>query len=326
VRHRFPTLALATALAAAATTFLVAEPAVAGLVTSCTGTAADVTVPNDLFVPAGQSCELTNVTINGNTTVRAGANLILNTSQLNGTLTVQSDGFANVVHTNVTGTTKLNTAFGVYTESSTLNAVNANDAGFFFSLGSSLTSVTSTNGETYLQSARLSKNVTTNGDLLTDVHNSVVLGTLNVTNASLGSVVCVSEVDGNTSFSGSGAGTDSVIQVGASAPLTGCGFNVFAGNLSLTDNVAPSFVSDNVVRGSLVCTGNTPDPVGTSSRIRGQASGQCAGVAAPLRANAAPSSSVDGRAADILGRAKSRSGSSNAAAAKVGRTALTTSK
>ena len=322
MRHRLTTVSIAVAFAAAAGGFLVAEPASAGLVTSCTGTASDVTVPNDLFVPAGQSCELTNVVINGNTTVRAGANLVLNGSTLNGTLTLQPDGFASAVQTTVTGVTKLNTAFGLYAENSTLGNVTATDSGFVFALGSSMNNVTSTNGETYLQSARLAKNVTTTGDLLTDVYNSVVQGTVNVTGANLGSVVCLSEIDGNTVFSTSGAGSDSILQIGASAPLTGCGFNVFAGNLALTDNVAPSYVSDNVVRGTLACTGNSPAPTGSSARIRGQATGQCAPAAvAPLRA-AATAAGVDDRAAGILARAKSRTSSGTSAAVRAGRAAF----
>jgi hypothetical protein len=321
MRHRWTALTVAAVLAAAASAFLVAEPASAGLVTSCTGTASDVTVPNDLFVPAGESCELTNVVINGNTTVRAGANLVLNTSTLNGALTVQPDGFASAVHTTVTGATRLNTAFGTYTENSTFSNVTVTGSGFFYSLGSALNNVTSTNGETYLQSVRLAKNLATTGDLLTDVYNSVIQGTVSVTSANLGSVVCLSEIDGNSSFSGSGAGGGSILQVGASAPLTGCGFNVFAANVTLTGNVAPSYISDNVVRGSLTCTGNDPGPVGSSGRIRGQATGQCA--AAPLTASsAAATTTVDTRAADILAKTKSRTSTGRTSAVKAGRAAV----
>src|SRR5690242_15802640 len=123
MRKRWSTLSAAVALAVTASAFVAAEPAAAGLVTSCTGTASDVTVPNDLFVPAGESCELTNITINGNTTVRAGANLVLHGSTLNGNLTVQADGFASMNGTTVTGATRLNTAFGAFAESSRLNNV-----------------------------------------------------------------------------------------------------------------------------------------------------------------------------------------------------------
>jgi len=223
---RYQRIVLTTiALIALATGSVVAaEPSEADLVTSCTGTASNVTVPGDLFVPAGRSCELTSVVVNGNTTVRAGANLLLTGSTLNGSLTVQADGFASASGATVTGATRLNTAFGAFSENSSFGGnVVAADSGFFYSLGSSLQAVTSSNGETYLESVRMSRNLTTAGDLLTDVYNSVVQGTVSVTAASMGSVLCVSEIDGNASFSGSGAGAGGILQVGASAPLTGCG-------------------------------------------------------------------------------------------------------
>ncbi|GIH18031.1 hypothetical protein [Rugosimonospora africana] len=335
MRHR-RTAFIATALcavAAAGTAVAIAAPASAALTTSCTGTASDVTVPNDLFVPANKSCDLTNVTINGATTVRGGGNLLLTDSRLNGTLTVQDNGFVDIERTTVTGAVKLNSAFGGYAENSTLGAnVTATSSGFFYSIGSSLVGVSSTNGETYLESARMSKNLTTSGDVLTDVYNSVIEGTVDISGAQTGSVVCTSEVDGNASISGSTAADGSLVQVGASAPLTGCGFDVFAGNLALTGNASPVYVSDNVVRDDLTCTGNASAPVGSSSRIRGQATDQCApapaGAAAPnartLAPNAAAKSAAPAtsRGADALAAVKSRGNSGTAAAHQAGRAAI----
>jgi hypothetical protein len=320
MRHRWTTCSVVTALTAAAATLFVAGPASADLVTSCTGAASDVTVPNDLFVPAGRSCELTNVVINGNTTVRAGANLVLDGATLNGNLAVQSDGFASLVGTTVTGTTRLNTAFGGYAESSTLANVTATGAGFLYAFDSSLTNVTSTNGETFLESARLSRNLSSTGDLFTDVFDSVVQGAVTVAGAELGSVLCLSEIDGDTSFSGSGGGTGAVLQIGGSAPFEGCGVNVFGGNVSLTGNAAPSYLSDHVIRGDLVCTDNNPAPVVSGGRVRGQATGQCASPGG----DSAVASTVGNRGADILARAKSRISAGKAAAAKAGSTALGT--
>lgn len=317
MRQRWTSLAVVALTAVAVGAFAFASPAAAGLVTSCTGEASDVTVPGDLFVPAGESCELTNVTINGNTTVRAGANLVLHASTLNGNLTIQSDGFANAIGTRVTGTTRLNSAFGAYTENSTLGGnATVTGAGFFYSLGSSLQGVTSTNGETYLESVRLARTLTTTGDLLTDVHNSVILGNVNVTGAVMGSVVCISEVDGNASVSGSGG----VVQVGSSAPLSGCGFNVFGANLAMTDNTGPSYVADNVVRGSLVCTGNSPATVGSSTRVRGGVSGECSSPAASALDDA--SSDVADRKVDLVARIRSRTMESAVEAVIAGRSAL----
>jgi hypothetical protein len=332
------TAILATALcAAAAGAVAIALPASAALTTSCTGTASDVTVPNDLFVPANKSCELTNVVINGATTVRGGGNLLLTDSTLNGTLTVQDDGFVDIEKTTVTGAVKLNNAFGGYTENSTLSAnVTVTSSGFFYGVGSSLVSVTSTNGETYLESARMSKNLATTGDVLTDVYNSVIQGTVNVSNPQTGSVVCVSEIDGNASFSGSGGADGSLVQIGASAPLTGCGFDVFGGSLALTGNASPVYVSDNVIRDNLDCSGNASAPVGSSSRIRGQVSDQCAAAPASsvapntagrsLSPNAAaqsvaPAASAN-RGADLLAQVKTRDSSGTTAAQQAGQASI----
>jgi hypothetical protein len=328
------TAILATALAAAAAgAVAIAVPASAALTTSCTGTASDVTVPNDLFVPANKSCELTNVTINGATTVRGGGNLLLTDSTLNGTLTVQDDGFVDIEKTTVTGAVKLNSAFGGYTENSTLSSnVTVTSSGFFYGVGSSLVSVTSTSGETYLESARMSKNLTTTGDVLTDVYNSVIEGSVNVSGPQTGSVVCASEIDGDATISGSGAADGSVVQVGASAPLTGCDFDVFAGSLALTGNGSPVYVSDNVIRNNLDCSGNASAPVGSSGRIRGQATGQCAAApasaAAPnaaarsLAPNAAAKSvapaASGNRGAGVLAQVKTRDSSGTSAAKQAG--------
>src|SRR5688572_27845044 len=138
MRDRWISLAVAAALATATGATVLALPASADLVTSCTGSAANVTVPNDLFVPAGESCELTNVTINGNTTVRASGNLLLNDARLNGNLVVQADGFVSIVRTTVTGATRLNTAFGGYAENGSLGNVTATDPESFYGIGTTI--------------------------------------------------------------------------------------------------------------------------------------------------------------------------------------------
>jgi hypothetical protein len=327
MRHRWISTIVVVVTAAATGTFASAGPAAADLVTSCTGEASNVTVPGDLFVPVGRSCDLTNVTVNGHTTVRAGANLVLHASTLNGNLVLQADAFVNAIGTTVTGVTRLNAAFGAFVEGGTLGGNTVvNGPGFFFSTGSSLHNVTSTNGETYLESVRLARNVTTTGDLFTDVYDSVVRGAVSVSGASLGSVLCMSEVDGNASVATSAAGTGGVIQIGAAEPLTGCAFNVFGANLSIVDNAGPSHVSDNVVRGTLACTGNTPAPVGSSARIRGGTAGQCAagadGPGAGASEAAVEPGAVADRKADLIARIRSRTTEGTTEAAAAGRTRL----
>lgn len=69
-----------------------AVPSQAALTTFCEGVASDVTVPGDLVVARGDSCELTNVTIQGDATVRADANLLLTDAAVDGQLRVFNNG------------------------------------------------------------------------------------------------------------------------------------------------------------------------------------------------------------------------------------------
>jgi len=301
---------------AVAASAAVAEPAAAGLTVSCVGSAADVTVPFDLFVPAGESCDLTNVVIQGSATVRAGADLLLSNSTVDGALMVQSNGFASVTGSTITGATRLSAAFGAVVDGGSRAAnVTATGAGFLFGLGSSFGAVTSTQGETVLETARLSKSLSTTGDVLTDVSNSVVAGGVTVRDATRGSVVCLSEIDGDAQFSGATDPTG-VVQIGASAPLNGCGFNVFGADLTVAGNTAPSFIADNVIRGALSCTGNDPTPTVSGGRIRGGANGQCAGASVTR-----PSTVVSGapdRSAGLRQAVTDRRGAGESAAAAAG--------
>ncbi|MEN3358948.1 MAG: hypothetical protein V7637_2930 [Mycobacteriales bacterium] len=327
MRYQRAGIATAVLAAAAACLVSVAGPAQAGLVTSCTGTASDVTVPGDLFVPAGESCELTNVTVNGNTTVRADANLILKTSNLTGTLTVAGNGYADLTSSTVAGATRLNSGFGLNSQSSTFTGnVTVTGSGFAYSVGSTFAgNITSTSGETYLQSGRVARNIATTGDQLTDMYDTVVGGKVTVADAALGSVVCTSEIDGDTSFSG--AGDAGVVQIGAQVPVSGCGFDVFAAGLTLAGNHAPITISDNVVRGVLACMDNDAAPTGSGNRLRGGATGQCAGLAgsaaaATASSKAAGATAATDRAAGILAKIGSRHSTGERAAIATGRAVI----
>ena len=62
MRKRLPSFVAAGLLAG----LIPALPATAALVTHCIGTGGAVTVPNDLYVPAGESCSLEGTTVTGN--------------------------------------------------------------------------------------------------------------------------------------------------------------------------------------------------------------------------------------------------------------------
>ncbi|HEY8475159.1 MAG TPA: hypothetical protein VIL37_21415 [Natronosporangium sp.] len=296
---------------------LVAAPSQAQGVSLCSGTAEGFTIAGDLAVPAGASCTLINSTVRGNVVVRDDANLSLEGSTVEGNLTVRANGFVGALDSSVGGVTALREAFGVSVEQSELNRVNVNNSGFFFSDGTSHAQVNSNTGQTVIISGWVTGNVRTTLDLLTDIRDTVVTGTLTVDQAELGSVVCRSEVDGNVTVRGSG----DLIQLGDSAPVAGCEFNVLGGRLTLADNTAEIRVSDNVIRGNLNCTGNAITPAGSDNRLRGTATGQCADLApasvAPAFGGAAEMT-TESRIAGITRQIEERSAAAIAEAVEAG--------
>lgn len=115
--------------------------------------------------------------------------------------------------------------------------------------------------------------VDTRGDLMSDLDDTVVTGGLTVQGAELGSVICSSEIDGTAEF----PNNSGVVQIGGDDPSADCGTNVFGNDLVLrgNDTADGTHVSNAIIRGDLVCTGNTPAPVGVDNRVRGEATGQC---------------------------------------------------
>jgi formylmethanofuran dehydrogenase subunit C len=312
--RRIHSSVLAAALGVAGCVVVVdAAPASAVTTTTCNGTLANQTVLGPLSVPAGASCTTTNVSVNGNVTVGSNANLTATGGTVTGNVSVQSNAYLQTSSVKATGALTLTSAFGAFLDSSTIGGnVNATSTGFVYLIGSSATNVTSTNGATYLSGARLAKNLSTTGDSFTDVYDSVIRGTLTVDGAELGSTTCTSEIDGVATYTNTQSHAGSLLQIGATAPQTGCGFDIFGAGLTLTNNTAVSFIGANVVRGDFSCTGNTPAPTGTSSRIRGPATGQCSALAV------APTGLPTTRVADKLAAANSRTADAHALAVQTG--------
>ncbi|AYY13506.1 hypothetical protein EF847_13195 [Actinobacteria bacterium YIM 96077] len=246
----------------------IAAPSQASLTTFCDGVAEDVSVPGDLVVASGDNCELTNVTIDGDVTVRADATILLEDSSVAGALRVRDNGFANVVETDIQGATRLNEAFGVYSENSAHERnVVGNDSEFYYTLGSSHSrNVNVTNVETFLETSWVERGVEADGGLLVDVYDSVIEGAVSIAGTEMGSVFCLSEVDGDATFTGN----DELLQIGGDSPVSDCGFNVFGGSLTMTGNTADASITGNVIRGDLVCSDNSPAPIIEDNRVRGE--------------------------------------------------------
>ncbi len=271
--------ALFVGLVTAAAGLGTAAPASAALVTRCVGEGGAVTVPGDLVIPAGQSCDLTGTTVNGNVRVASGASLIGSKVTLNGKVDVAADGFAEIRDASVEGKVTGHGSFGVYligselgSDASLRRSADSNVDGFLFLEDSSLDGTASaTTGELVLTGSRVGGNLIGRGNTYVDAFDSVVDGDVSVIGTSAGSVICDSEVFGNALFR-SNAGS---LQLGAHSPISLCSaVTYWGGNVKIVDNTATTDFSNNIVRRNLVGTGNNPAPVGHDNRVRGTTSGQ----------------------------------------------------
>ncbi|WP_250002976.1 hypothetical protein [Actinoplanes sp. M2I2] len=271
MRKRFPSIVAAGVLAG----LFPAVPASAALVTHCIGTGGAVTVPNDLYVPAGESCALTGTIVTGNVSVAAGGNLVITGGKLSGDVRVAGNGYLDVSDTEVAGPVVLAAGgYGVYLKEATTGAVTVRPKGtttvdsFLYVEGSTVTgSVNAQAGEVRLdRGSAVTGNVSSTGTYYTDVHDSFVDGTLSVLNSATGSVVCGSSVRGKATFAGNLGG----VQLGPNGALDSCASGGFYGkDVSVTSTTGGVTVDDNIIDGALTATGNTPvAQIAANNRIR----------------------------------------------------------
>jgi len=281
---------LATVSAAVIVAVLALAPAAqADLVTYCIGTGGAVTVPNDLLVPAGESCALTGTIITGNVRVAAGANLVVTGGRVSGEIQVAANGYLDATNTTVGGTVELASGgYGIYLRDAESSAVTVRAKGsatidsFLFVEHSTIGGTVAVNaGEVRLdRTTQVEGNVASTGTYYTDVHDSFVDGTLSVLNSATGSVVCGSAVRGKATFAGNLGG----VQLGPNGTLDGCASGGYWGrDVSVTNTTGSVTIDDNIIDGSLTTTANNPPAqVAANNRIRGGIIGQQA-VAAQKR-------------------------------------------
>ncbi|WP_433460957.1 hypothetical protein [Micromonospora sp. CA-248212] len=281
----------------AASVLAVAPTAHADLVTHCIGTGGAVTVPNDLLVPAGESCALTGTTITGNVTVAAGANLVVTGGRVSGEVRIAADGYLDATETTVDGQVVLAAGgYGVFLSDARTGALTVRPKGsatidsFLFAEASTISgNVTVGAGEVRLdQGTQVTRNVSSTGTYYTDVHDSFVDGTLSVLNSATGSVVCGSAVRGRATFAGNLGG----VQLGPNGTLDSCASGGYWGaDVSVTNTTGGVTVDDNIINGQLTVTGNDPAAqVAANNRIRGGVTGD---QAAPTANRAARMSVAD---------------------------------
>lgn len=290
MRRTAAKLATVTAVVTAAALTIAPGSASADLVTHCIGTGGAVIVPNDLLVPAGQSCALTGTTITGNVSVAAGANLVVTGGHISGEIQVAADGYLDAGDTDVGGGIDLASGgFGVFLKDTGTGSITVRPKGsatidsFLFAENAGIDgTVTANAGEVRLYlTTEVTGNVSTTGTYYTDVNDSFVDGTLSVLNSSTGSVVCGSAVRGRATFAGNLGG----VQLGPNGTLDGCASGGYWGrDVSITNTRGGVTVDDNIIDGKLTTTANTPAAqVAANNRIRGGVAGE-QGAAASARA------------------------------------------
>jgi hypothetical protein len=260
-----------------ATVMCTAQNANADLVTYCVGSGGAVTVPNDLFVPAGESCSLRGTVITGDVRVAAGGNLVVNGGTVNGAVAVAANGYLDAADTRIDGDVTLAAGgFGVYLRNTDVGGAvlqpkgSTTVEGFLFAeQGSKVDgNVTAGVGEVSVTGSEVVGNVSTNGAYLTDLRDSFVDGTLSVLNNANGSVVCGSAVQGRSTFAGNVGG----VQLGPNGGLDTCASGAyFAKDVGISNTTGGrTTLDDNVVNGSLTLTANNPvAEVATNNRVRG---------------------------------------------------------
>lgn len=278
-----------------------AQNANADLVTYCVGSGGPVTVPNDLFVPSGESCSLRGTTVTGDVRVAAGGNLVINGGTVNGAVGVAANGYLDATDARIDGDVTLAAGgFGLFLKNTDAGGVvlqpkgSAAVEGFLFAeQGSKVDgNVTSGVGEVAVTDSEVVGNVSTNGAYFTDLHGAFVDGTLSVLNNGTGSVVCGSAVQGKTTFAGNVGG----VQLGPNGGLDSCASGgYFARDVSVSNTTGGrTTLDDNVVNGALTLTANNPvAEVADNNRVR---NGIVGDHSAPAAAKAASGEHTRGTA------------------------------
>lgn len=254
-----------------------ASPAQAQLTTTCVGTAGAVTVPGDLVVPKGKSCNLDGTTVEGKVRVQSGADLVAANATFNGTVAVAADGFFDAYRTKVASNVTSSGSYGVYLDESNLGGSYVGKAGDvipFVYVGDSTVDkqIKADSGEVLVEGSKVTGAVSSTGAKYLDVIDSTLSNKLTVADSADGTLVCGSEVDGAASFTGNKG-----VQVGSGSNLGICDdMNYFGSDVTVSNNTASSVVAGNIVRGNLAGEGNDPAPTGAENRVRGEATGQFA--------------------------------------------------
>lgn len=300
-------VALCTVALASAGLTLGATTASAQLTTYCSGDAADVTVPGDLVVAAGESCVLDDVTVEGQTRVMAGSDLITAGSTLDDVV-VNADGYFDATASEVAGSITNRGGYGVYLGESSVGgaylgrAAETSETFLYAFDGTFEGRVQAQQGLVHLESVQVAGHVIAENTTYADILDSTLSRSLTVTGNPEGSALCETEVDGVATFTG-----NDQLQLGTGLGLVNCeGANYFGAEVLINDNTGAVDVTSNIIRGDLTGEGNDPAPTGSDNRVRGESGGQFADLAPAAQAVSAQSASGTDHAEQLQDRREER--------------------
>jgi hypothetical protein len=238
----------------------------------CDGLIGPETVPDNLVVPSGETCDLGGTVVLGNVTVEPDAVLLAAEADLRGNLTVGSDSFVDLLESTVAGTLELRDSFGVLIGGGSIGNLDSNGSELIRPFGATIAgNVKVVGGSTTVTGNGLAVggNLEATGIDLFDLSDSTVNGTFAVRGTGRGSFFCNNTLNGNSEF------TSNRTELRIGAPGQACGGNRLNGNIVVARNQAQIEISDNDVGGNLTCRGNSPPPVGGGNRVQGNKEGQC---------------------------------------------------
>lgn len=297
----------------AAALLLGTAPALAdGLTTRCQGAAGAVTVPGDLVIPAGASCDLTGTRIEGDVRVQAGADLLGKDLDIEGDLSAAAGSYLELRGGDVTGEIQLTGTYGAVLEGTGIGgrlihrAGDGEGDGFLHAgaveIGGSLTIRA---GENYFEDSVVAGALDSRGSVFTDARSSFVDGSMLVREAAEGSMLCALSVQRGAEL----AANAGPVQIGADGPLADCdaGSTSIGGDLVVTDHSGGVRIADVIVLGDLHASGNrSAAELGDRVRVRGEILIEDSADSPRRETSSAERAVSEDRASDILELAEAR--------------------
>lgn len=169
----------------------------------CTSALTGETLTGEILVPANAACYLDGSTVTGHVVVDAGASLILANTTIHGPVTMHNDGFIDVTDSTIHGPVLATNSEAYFNQSAVNGGVTFTGAEgkgrYFLAEHATITGATLiTDAMVYVSQSQVKGGFTANNGQYADVLDSTVTGQLTMVGNDAGTMVCGTEVGGNT--------------------------------------------------------------------------------------------------------------------------------